>query len=321
MRILVAYGSKLGGTEGLAQRVAEGLVRSGHQVELRRAREVRDVRPFDAVVIGGALYAFLWRWEARRFVTLNADELRTKPVWFFSSGPLDASASERELPPTRQVAGLMADVGARGHATFGGRLDPNAKGFMASGLIRSGHVGDFRDFEQVDRWVASIDEALGGLSPIPAPLPPPGLRRWLARSVIALCLFVGITAIAGGLELLRYADGAAWLPPLTVLAGTPFDSFGVPGALLLAFVGVPNLVAALALLVRRRWSAWGTAFAGSAITTWIVVELLLLRAPSLVEGLYVCAGLATIGLTIWLAAVRHRLLTVARAGSHSPAAA
>jgi menaquinone-dependent protoporphyrinogen oxidase len=306
MRVLVAHGSMRGGTEGLAQLVGEALREAGHQVDVRRAREVRDVRPWDAVIVGGGLYAFRWVWEARRFVTLNADELRTRPVWFFSSGALDAENASKDLPPTRQVQRLMAEVGARGHVTFGGRLSKDAKGFIARALVRRGMVGDFRDPVRVRAWAAEVARALE-TAPVPVPTPTsPVLKRWLTRLTVTLCLFAGVTALAGGVELMTYSTGAAWLPPLSVLAHTPFATFVVPGVLLFTFVGFPNLAAAIALLVRRRWSGLLAFAAGAALAVWIVSEMVLLRAPSGVEVFYLALGLVTAAVAGWLTRVRAR---------------
>ncbi len=49
----------------------------------------------------------------------------------------------------------MASIGARGHLTIGGRLEPDAKGFPTSAMAKKG-AGDWRDRDQVHRWVASI---------------------------------------------------------------------------------------------------------------------------------------------------------------------
>ena len=76
-----------------------------------------------------------------------------------SSGPLDDSATSKEIPPVKQVAGVMASIGARGHVTVGGRLEPNAKAFPASAMAKRS-AGDWRDREQVHTWVTSIVEDL-----------------------------------------------------------------------------------------------------------------------------------------------------------------
>ncbi|MFN8035833.1 MAG: flavodoxin domain-containing protein [Acidimicrobiia bacterium] len=159
MNILVVHGSKMGGTAGIADVVAVTLRSNGHGAAVEAAETVRSLEGYDAVVVGGALYATRWRRSAARFVKRHAAALRARPVWFFSSGPLDDSARDHEIPPTRQVARLMERVGARGHATFGGRLPPDAKGFPARAMAKD-HAGDWRDFDQVRAWAASIAEQL-----------------------------------------------------------------------------------------------------------------------------------------------------------------
>jgi menaquinone-dependent protoporphyrinogen oxidase len=126
---------------------------------VKPARAVKSIDDFDAVVLAGALYASRWHRDARRFAKRFAKALRERPVWLVSSGPLDDSATSKEIPPVKQVAGVMASIGARGHVTFGGRLEPDAKGFPASALAKR-NAGDWRDREQVHTWVTSIVEDL-----------------------------------------------------------------------------------------------------------------------------------------------------------------
>jgi len=159
MSILVAYGSSRGGTEGLAGMVAEDLRDEGFTVDLCAAREVGRLDGYDAVIVGGALYAFRWHRAARRFVRRHAAQLRRVPTYFFSSGPLDDSATTKSIPPVKGVQALMRRVGASGHVTFGGRLSPDAKGFPASAMAKK-LAGDWRDAEQVRSWVQSIATGL-----------------------------------------------------------------------------------------------------------------------------------------------------------------
>lgn len=159
MRVLVAYGSKRGGTAGLAGMIGDGLAAAGLQSDVQPAGAVRSLDGFDAVVLAGALYAARWHRDARRFARRHAEALRSRPVWVVSSGPLDASAVSREIPPVRQVAAAMASVGARGHATFGGRLEPTAAGFPARAMAKT-RSGDWRDPEHVREWARSVAEEL-----------------------------------------------------------------------------------------------------------------------------------------------------------------
>ena len=122
MHVLVAYGSKMGGTKGLAEMVATELEANGFKVDVMPARAIGDVTPYGAVIVGGALYSLRWHKDARRFIRKHRGALQTKPVWVFSSGPLDDSAAKKEIPPVRFVKNALLQVHARGHATFGGRM-------------------------------------------------------------------------------------------------------------------------------------------------------------------------------------------------------
>jgi menaquinone-dependent protoporphyrinogen oxidase len=155
MRVLVAYGSKRGGTAGAAEMIGEALESVGVSAAVMPAPRVKTIDDFDAVVLAGALYASRWHRDARRFAKRFAPALRQRAVWLVSSGPLDDSATTEEIPPVKQVARAMASVGARGHLTLGGRLEPDAKGFPASAMAKK-RAGDWRDRDQVRRWVASI---------------------------------------------------------------------------------------------------------------------------------------------------------------------
>jgi menaquinone-dependent protoporphyrinogen oxidase len=155
MQVLVAYGSKRGGTAGVAEMIGEELESAGIRAAVMPARQIRSIDDFDAVVLAGALYTYRWHRDARRFAKRFAPALRQRAVWCVSSGPLDDSATTKEIPPVKQVASAMAATGARGHLTIGGRLEPDAKGFPASAMAKKS-AGDWRDREQVRRWVASV---------------------------------------------------------------------------------------------------------------------------------------------------------------------
>ena len=113
-------------------------------------------------IVGSALYMGRWRRDACRFVKRNADALRDRPVVFFSSGPLDDSAAQAEIPPTKQVRRLMERVGATEHMTFGGKLDEDASGFPEHEMAKT-HAGDWRDRDQVTAWTEHVMAYLDGL--------------------------------------------------------------------------------------------------------------------------------------------------------------
>jgi menaquinone-dependent protoporphyrinogen oxidase len=159
MHVLIAYGSKMGGTAEIAGMLADDLKSEGLTCDPQPADTVKSLDGYDAVIVGGALYANRWSGPSRRFVKQHTGELSTRPVFFFSSGPLDGGATERDIPPIRQVRRLMERVGAHEHVTFGGRLPADAKGFPARSMAKT-MSGDWRDPDQIRAWAQRVATSL-----------------------------------------------------------------------------------------------------------------------------------------------------------------
>ncbi len=159
-RVLVAYATKHGSTAEIANAIGARLHEVGLDADVRPARDVRDLAGFGAVVLGSAVYALRWQGEAVDFLKRHERELAGRPVWLFSSGPLDRSADDADLPMPKAIVGLAGRIGIRGHTTFGGRLAPDAKGFVERLIIRRGGAGDWRNFERIRGSAATIAEQL-----------------------------------------------------------------------------------------------------------------------------------------------------------------
>ncbi|MBZ9599473.1 flavodoxin domain-containing protein [Streptomyces erythrochromogenes] len=159
-RVLVAYGSKHGATAGIAAEIGRTLREDGLDAVVLPADDVDDVRSFDAVVLGGSLYAGRWSGKARHCAERNQNYLRHRPVWLFSSGPVDSSAERHEIPPVPAVAEQMERLGAREHVTFGGSLTASTPGLLAKVLVRHGKGGDFRNPERIRTWAHHISSEL-----------------------------------------------------------------------------------------------------------------------------------------------------------------
>ncbi|MEE1938954.1 flavodoxin domain-containing protein [Streptomyces sp. TRM 70361] len=164
-RVLVAYGTRNGSTAEIAEWLGAALREKGLDTDVLPAAEVGDPGGYDAVLLGSGLYAGHWRHDAVRLARRHRQALARRPVWLFSSGPLDASADERDIPPAPGPARIAARVDARGHATFGGRLTEDARGFVARQIVKQGKGGDFRDRERIRRWAHSVAAELAEESP------------------------------------------------------------------------------------------------------------------------------------------------------------
>ena len=184
MQVLVAYASRHGATQGIAERIAARLAHDGVTAEAVEVAEVRDAAAYDAFVIGSAAYMFHWLKGAKRFVKRNRTVLAARPVWIFSSGPLGPSPVDAKgqdalvTAEPRDFRELRATLHPRGERVFFGALDPNAPPVgVAERLMRlmpvasdAMQVGDFRDWPAIDAWA---DEIAGRLASPIAPNPDP----------------------------------------------------------------------------------------------------------------------------------------------------
>ena len=66
MNVLVAYASRLGSTRAIAERIAERIQTDGIAATARDVETVDDLIPYDAVIVGSAVYAGHWLKEASR---------------------------------------------------------------------------------------------------------------------------------------------------------------------------------------------------------------------------------------------------------------
>ena len=168
MKVLVTYGSHLGSTGVIAERIGAVLAERGLDVTVLPASSARsedgDLR-FDAFVVGGGTYAGRWHPDAVALVRRHADFLASKPTWLFSSGPLGSQpvADAREPGEMRELASL---VNARAHPVFAGAHERNTvdgselgrlERFVAKRFIPE---GDWRDWPAIEAWAGSIAREL-----------------------------------------------------------------------------------------------------------------------------------------------------------------
>jgi menaquinone-dependent protoporphyrinogen oxidase len=166
-RVLVAYASKLGSTAEIGETIAQALRDGGHRAVAMPARDVTGLGEWDAVVLGSAVYSAFWQRDARRFVERFREELKARPLWLFSGGPLDRRLARADQPITPDGAQLTAGLGARAHRTFGGRLRPDADVPLQ---VRQTHrFGDFRDWEKIVDYGYRIGRELDRMSFPPSP--------------------------------------------------------------------------------------------------------------------------------------------------------
>jgi menaquinone-dependent protoporphyrinogen oxidase len=165
-RVLVVVASRHGSTTEIARAVAARLIAptgnasTALSAVVVPASQRPDPSPFDAVVLGSAVYTGRWLEDAREYASHHATALRARQVWLFSSGPI----GQPPFPPDEpyDAAPLAAITGAREHRVFPGRLDPGLLSFGERAMVTAmrAPVGDFRDWAAVTAWAGDIAATL-----------------------------------------------------------------------------------------------------------------------------------------------------------------
>jgi len=166
MRVHVIYGSRLGATRGIAERIGSRLREDRLDVTVQPASGPIPFSDADAFVIGSGVYGGHWVKETADYVRQHRAVLVQRPVWLFSSGPVGNLATRHEPVEPKEVGALRAMVNPRGLRTFAGALDRSTVdgsglGF-AERLIARTMVpeGDYRDWTAIDDWAAGIAREL-----------------------------------------------------------------------------------------------------------------------------------------------------------------
>ena len=138
--VLVTYASKHGSTAEIAEAVAERLQEHGLRADCVDVAEAASLEPYDAVVLGSAVYMKRWRGDARHFLRKHGKELSRLPFWVFSSGPTgDPAKDDPSWIEPKSVARKAEALGAREHIVFGGRVPAGPEGADAASNGR-GHA-------------------------------------------------------------------------------------------------------------------------------------------------------------------------------------
>lgn len=164
-RVLVSAASGHGSTTEIARVIGGTLADRGFAVDIIPPVKVDSIDDYDAVILGSAVYAGHWLTPAQDFAIRFRDGLPSRAVWLFSSGPVGDPARKLVKSMAADPAGIprtCADIGARGHHMFAGKLDPDvlSRPQRAALLLLRGMRGDFRDWTEVAQWADMIAKQL-----------------------------------------------------------------------------------------------------------------------------------------------------------------
>jgi hypothetical protein len=125
---------------------------------------------------------------------------------------------------------------------------------------------------------------------------PAGVRSRARRPGTTLALLVlaavqAVGAIGGGVGLVQDPVNNIGLP-ISLLEGTPFNDYLIPGLILLLVVGVFSLLVFVGLLLRWKAAWWLSLASGGGLIIWIIAEVALLGyLPGAGIGMQIAFGL------------------------------
>jgi menaquinone-dependent protoporphyrinogen oxidase len=164
-KVLVTYATKYGATAEIAEKIGEVLRKAGLAADVVPVKQVKDLAPYPAVVLGSAVYIGRWRKEAVKFMENNEQALAARDVWIFSSGPTE-EGDPVELVEGWTLPEKLQPVAERIQpheiAVFHGELDPEKMNFIERTMIKNMKVptGDFRDWEMITEWATAVADTL-----------------------------------------------------------------------------------------------------------------------------------------------------------------
>lgn len=175
---LVAYATRYGSTQQVAEAVAATLREHGLAVDFTSMRNVRSLDAYSAVVLGAPLYIGHWHKDARQFLLRHHDGLARRPVAIFALGPLTNPRDETEWTGCRNQLDKdlaqypwLAPVAVE---LFGGKLDPAQLRFpdtllnvMPASPFKDMAPTDLRDWEAIRAWAADLAAKLEPAAPQP----------------------------------------------------------------------------------------------------------------------------------------------------------
>lgn len=111
-------------------------------------------------------------------------------------------------------------------------------------------------------------------------------------------VFIGMSAVAGGLPMILKPGGTDQGLTTEILANSPFSDYLIPGILLFTINGLGNLAGAYYSIKEKPFSGFAAMILGAALIVWIIVQVYYLGLSSWLQPLFFFVGIAELILGI-----------------------
>ena len=154
--VLLAYASRFGSTQEVAESVTAELRQAGFEVDIQPMQEVKTLANYDVVVLGAAIYSAKWHPDAHQFLSQHQEALSQRPMVIFALGPLSASVaakrnSRRQLDSELAKYPWLKPVAVE---IFAGKYDPSKPGMGF--FERFLPARDHRNWDAIRAWATAL---------------------------------------------------------------------------------------------------------------------------------------------------------------------
>jgi len=136
------------------------LLKSGMEIDLQPAKQVKSISGYHAVILGAPLYMFHWHADAKHFLSKYRNQLAPIPVAVFALGPFHNK--EEELTSAReQLDKELANFSWLKPVAVGvfvGKYDPASLRFPYNMIpaLKNMPPSDERDWDAIQSWAETL---------------------------------------------------------------------------------------------------------------------------------------------------------------------
>ncbi len=112
--------------------------------------------------------------------------------------------------------------------------------------------------------------------------------------VIVMLVFLGLSGMVGAIPILMHPTDEPWHMPQNLLQYSPFDSYLIPGIILLAANGLLSLWVLWLTVRQHPGYGWWVTAQGCVLSGWLIVEMAMLRLVVWPHYLYGTVALALV---------------------------
>jgi len=117
------------------------------------------------------------------------------------------------------------------------------------------------------------------------------MKKSLFLSQGILQQFIGIGGLICGIMMIMDPSGRLMQMPLSLLHGSPFNNFLIPGIILFLVNGAGTMFAGILSFRRSRYAGFAGVFFGSGLVIWIVVQVMMIGLGHWLQPFYLGLGL------------------------------